>query len=325
MKLGIAVVYMVAPQQRRLLDIHLDFVARNTTVPYVIYGAVNRLPDELRTVLRANGNVRQLELAETTFESGQQHAADLDELLRHAAEDGATHLATLHVDSWPVRPDWPQWIDARLSDRCVLAGVLRSENGDRLLPSTCGVLFRREFYEKYQPRFLLTDEQLRSPEIRRFQRAIPQATDSGLSLGHLIWSRDLDWVPLQRSNRHNDHYLLCGVYGDLFFHLGAAAREKHFQGDFAGAGASARRRLVKSLKHWVKHRAPPALSRLYTRMRPRPREWQGQILRNQRTYEDLRGKLFADPDGYIAQLRFGQSSNRPADLGRGTPEARIVN
>ena len=91
-----------------------NILGANDRVRLGIIGPGARGQELMRDFVKAQPCFQKAWLPESPYTAGQQHAADLDELLARAVADGATHLAVLHVDSWPVRPDWVQWIDQRL-------------------------------------------------------------------------------------------------------------------------------------------------------------------------------------------------------------------
>src|SRR5512143_2978557 len=107
MRLAIAVVYLVADSDDdKLLEVHLDQIEKNTPEPYVLYAAANRLPENLRHALARHPNVSILDLPTTELRGSLENAFYLELLVKAAIEDGATHVCTLHMDSFPVRPGW---------------------------------------------------------------------------------------------------------------------------------------------------------------------------------------------------------------------------
>ena len=108
-----------------------------------------------------------------------------------------------------------------------------------------------------------------------------------------------------RSNAAEDHYLLGSVYGDMVFHLGAAARSVKV---FAADGRAYREgRMVSGLRRILGDLVPagwreglrgrgPQLSRS-TRLRN---------AENTAAVDAIRDRLLADPDGYLLYLRTGE-------------------
>jgi hypothetical protein len=221
MKLAIAVVYLVADSDdEKLLELHLEQIEKNTAVPYTIYAAANRLPEQLRLKLERHPKVKICNPPTTELRGSAEHSFYLELLVAAAIEDGATHVCTLHMDSFPVRPGWATELAARLRGDCVLAGLLRDGRYDRK-PLTAFMMFTREFYLGCRPTFQLPAEILASSEYRRYAEACRHLRDSGVGYGFKIFSEGLSWYPLARSDKGPDGWGF-GIFGDMVFHLGGA-------------------------------------------------------------------------------------------------------
>jgi hypothetical protein len=134
MKVGIVVVYLVSEENEKLLDIHLSQIEEHTHTPYAIYASVNRLLPRFRQRLERSTKVKICECPTTELRDREEHSFYLDYLVRHAVEDGVSHVVTLHVDSFPVRSDWIEVLTGKLSDSCVLVAI--QESKESVLPST---------------------------------------------------------------------------------------------------------------------------------------------------------------------------------------------
>jgi hypothetical protein len=103
-KLGVVAVYLFGEEVEPLLGVHLRQIEKTTHAPYTIYGSVNRLAPTLRRQLETAPRVKTFELPATELRGGREHAYYLDELVQIAVDDGSTHIAVLHLDSFPIRP-----------------------------------------------------------------------------------------------------------------------------------------------------------------------------------------------------------------------------
>jgi hypothetical protein len=232
-RIGLCVVYLVDEPYEFLFYKHLEQIRRcSEGFDIRIYAGVNRLAPKYVEHLRALDFVRLCELAPTVSRNSDEHAHYLDQLTAVALSDGATYIATLDVDSFPIDPNWLARSQALLRDGAALVGVLRAENGDVAAPHPSYIFFAREFHERFHPTFALPGD----PRSEAILRAMGQRRlDTGAGYGVVLAEHQLPWAQLLRSNRVNDHALLGGVYGRMVFHFGGASRDKVFVVDLAEA------------------------------------------------------------------------------------------
>jgi hypothetical protein len=311
MKVGIVVVYLVSEENEKLLDIHLSQIEEHTHTPYAIYASVNRLLPRFRQRLERSTKVKICECPTTELRDREEHSFYLDYLVRHAVEDGVSHVVTLHVDSFPVRSDWIEVLTGKLSDSCVLVAI--QESKESVLPSTACMMFHRDFYLKYRPTFLPSNEDRALPEFISFMEEFDQTVHSGTGYTFKAYLNGLSWHHMLRSNQGEDHHIIGSVYDDLIFHLGAATRSmKHFRADFPKRRErkvrDASRRILKQLGNVV------FTQRAYENVRALvPRRVVGYFVpqigaheANQNAYEYVRASLLEDPESYLAYLRTGK-------------------
>jgi hypothetical protein len=306
MKLGIVVVYLVAPEDGDVLDLHLAQIERLTDIPYRIYGSANRLEPTFVERLRARSDVTIVDCPSTPLRGYEEHAFYLEHLIRFAIGDGATHVALFNVDSFPVRRGWAGEMISPLSETCVVSAVVRAENDD-YKPHPSGLLFSREFWLEHRPTILLTEAERASAAFARYREEVKVIADTGIGYGFKLWSENLDWHALPRSNRREDHYIIGSIYGDLVFHLGGAARG-------AKVHIRERRRIDAHRNRNALSRASHRLRQLAARFVPRSiRLALRPLVRSSVTreaeqesriaYERARARLLADPDAFFEYLR----------------------
>lgn len=226
MKLGICCVYFYGADSEWLLDLQLKYIEGTLAgYDYTIYAAANRLRPELRHILERTPRLEIVPLPSFNGDGSLEHAFYLDLLLRHAAEEGCTHVVALDADSFPVLPDWPKLLLRRMNG-ARFAAVLRSENLDTHLPHPSGIFMARSFLLDHAPRMLPPEE-----EMLDFLKETGQRADTGVGYGYALWKSQEPWLALKRSNRRNFHFLMAGIYGDIFFHLGASSRAPWFRRD----------------------------------------------------------------------------------------------
>ena len=222
MKLGILVVYLFGARTAPLLDIHLSRIERYTRVPYTIYASANRLAPEFRERLTLHPRIRICDIPDTDLRGMLEHSYYLDHLARIAIEDGVTHAVTLHLDSFPIRQGWAEELAGRLSERCVLA-TIDSVN-------TACLFFHRDFYCRYHPNFLVTEEECTSPLYPKFLTAHCLVHHSGTGYAYRAYQHGLLWNYLPLTPTYGAAQI-GDVFGGMIFHLvqGIWAGEYHSQ------------------------------------------------------------------------------------------------
>ena len=288
MKLGICCVYFYGEDGSWLLPLQLRFIAETLCgYAYTIYAAANRLSPELREILRSTPNVKIVELPHIAERANSEHAIYLDKLLKIAHDDGCSHLVALDSDSFPIATEWPSLLLAKMGDRMRFSAALRAENGDTVLPHPCAYFMTRQFYADHRPSLLPAPSVTQSPRFQEFLQRNKQRSDTGIGYGYTLWDSQEQWLPLLRSNRHNPHFLMAGIYGDVFFHLGSSSRRPAFHMDY-------QTRL--SLRLAGRLRSAPLvwrISELITEI---------YLKKNQKLFQKITIELKDNPYGFLAKL-----------------------
>ena len=230
-RLAILVVYVVrGDEDEALLQLHLDRIARHTKTGYRLYAATPRVTERGRQILAARPEVMLCDTGQCPAFGSREHAHHLDALVEHALEDGADALLTLDLDSFPISDTWLETISRVAPKQSGIAGILRAENGDTVLPHPSCLLVPAEFASRH--RFSFSPDTDGSKEFRRFLRTRKQAADTGIRLAQILDQHDLPWGKLLRTNVRDLHPLIAGIYADSVFHLGAGSHAGLFVATF---------------------------------------------------------------------------------------------
>lgn len=288
MKLGICCVYFYGNDGEWILPLQLKYIAETLSgYFFTIYAAANRLSPELRAILSATSNVRVVDLPFTSERASKEHAIYLDKLIDIAYADGCSHIATLDSDSFPLANDWPSILLSKMNGVIRFSAVLRAENGDTALPHPCGYFMTREFFADHRPSLLPEPAIAQDPKYQSFLQVSRQRSDTGIGYGYALWNSQEQWLPLIRSNRQNFHFLMAGIYGDIFFHLGSSSRRPAF---------------------FMDSQSRPSL-RLAERLSDAPFVWrlsklimENYLKKNEELYRQITTQLKDDPRHFFAQL-----------------------
>lgn len=303
MKLGILVVYLLAEEDERLLEIHLSQIEKTTSVPFRIYAAVNRLLPRFREKIERLPYVSVCPIPTTALRGSSEHSYYLDRLVEIAVADGASCICTFHVDSFPVCAGWAEKITAEMRGDCVLAGVERNAWQDKK-PVTEFMIFTREFYVAHRPTFKLTENEMASSEYQRYLASCPHRHDSGVGYGFKVWSQGLSWFPLQRVDRDRERHSTGALYGNLIFHLGGTVRNHTAKEDAASSKTRNIARLLSLCRAFGKAVMPSKLWRRFNRIHAIQRWADAHWARPLRgkEFQETRTALLADPGQFLHGL-----------------------
>lgn len=308
MKLGIVVVYLVSEENEKLLDLHLNQIERYTTVPYTVYGSINRLLTKFRQKLESNPKVKICECPATHLRDVEEHSFYLEHLVRNAIEDSSSHIVTLHVDSFPICSGWAEELAGKLSESRVFAAPSYGAY-------TACLFFKRDFYLKYRPSFFLSEAERASPKFKQFCEEFGPLVHSGIGYLFRAYREGLSWHPLTESNKGNARYVFfSSIYDDCIFHLGPAVKSEN---------ESFKHTNLMRMRKWVyRHFWVPIVRVIHhTRTQQRvlgkkrfiiirrPLSWCWRHIGRPNffvpIFRDARQQLLEDPESYLNYLRTG--------------------
>jgi hypothetical protein len=161
------------------------------------------------------------------------HWQKLDDLAARicAQADPDDVLLFLDGDAFPVA-DLGPGLDRMLSAH-PLAAIRRSEN--------CGDTFPHPSFCATTPRFWQETGATWVAGYGVQDCRGELVTDTGANLLKLLEDRQVDWLPLARTNARNLHPVLFGVYDDLIYHHGAGFRRTLTRVDMIEVTEEARR------------------------------------------------------------------------------------
>src|SRR5260221_570105 len=137
------------------------------------------------------------------------------------------------------------------------------EGDTRARPNLAGMMVLAEFWREARPYLTPSLEIEQTAPWKTFlQRHQQHVVHSGVGLGYCLELAGKTWSPLPRTNRRQRHPVLAGVYADLIFHLGAAARPKTFFMDATPPVEAKSRRLRRGLAGHVRRILPQGIRRI---------------------------------------------------------------
>lgn len=298
-RLALLVVYVLPDDDTEwLLQLHLDQIARTTTVPYRIYAAAPRVSPAAWDLLAARPEVEIHPTPAFDQIGSREHAHHLDALMHRALSDGdASHLATFDLDSFPIAGGWHDRLLDGVSAPGV-AAVLRRENLDTVLPHPSCIVLPRDFATAHP--FSFSPDTDGSRDFREFLRASGQRADTGIRLAYLLEREGVSWRRLLRSNRREIHPVIAGIYDDTVFHLGGGTRDTRFRRDLASSRSY---RITRPIERIPAPR--PSLKRAKTVVLDSLRAPADRAIvgRNRHAAVRARRCLREDPDAFFSYLR----------------------
>jgi hypothetical protein len=219
--------------------------------------------------------------------------------------DGATHISTLHLDSFPIRTGWAEYLAGYLTEECPLVVT------DQQI--TACLFFAREFWLQNRPKMRLSGDET---GLSSFYAYLPShhpacfIDDSGIGYAFATYSNGREWRSLSATAGKPG---LGTIYEDTIYHLVGTTRVRAQVARVESSLSGARRRLAVSLVTAAWSMLPPAVMRLI-RAKIRKSFDTGsrsvlggpytldRVARLQRQDRAIRA-LAQDPDHFLAMLR----------------------
>lgn len=292
MKLGIVVVYLVGEDDEGLLNLHLEQILKHTAPPFIIYAGGNRLPEKFRQKLQHHPEIKLCSLVSTDQRDAAENSFYLEQLVKIAIDDGATHVVSLHVDSFPIRDGWLEELSSQVAGNA-FATVDRG-------PYTACLFFERDFYLNHHPHFLLSDAEYSSEAYKKFAKRHEHVLHSGVGYLYRAFVDGLTWRELGES-RLNDAFGV--VYDGMIFHLHGNAR----LGDIRSQNILNKPRVARAL------RKTRVLARAVVPRQARRVLWDnfGDSFSSldKPAMALAKQQLFRNPDAYFARVRCGKKTS----------------
>ena len=190
--------------------LQIEQLRRHTRAGYRVFAYGNELMPEHEQYLRACPEVQFISSA-NTLRGTYEHVWPLRNWLARIAVK--THRWVIHLDSdaFPVRDDWLETTIARIHYPSPVVAVKRTENDDHH-SDRCFLAYSRAGYHRHN-----------------FDFSPVGCADSGCGISAELEKADLSWHAMLRSNTHDYHPLIAGIYDDLIYHHAAGSRAPHFR------------------------------------------------------------------------------------------------
>lgn len=190
--------------------LQIDRLRRYTQAGYRVFAYGHRLMEEHEDFLRSCPEV--VFFSSRELRSGYYKSVWplRNWLAREAMRD---HRWIVHLDSdaFPVRADWLPITLRKISYRCPVAAVKREENGD-FHSDRCFLVYSRAGFRRHC-----------------FDFSPFGVVDPGGGISGSLEEKGFKWHAMLRSNVHDYHSLIAGIYDDLIYHHAAGSREPKFR------------------------------------------------------------------------------------------------
>lgn len=205
------------PAQGRWLDLCLTSIRNFTRWPdYRVYVWNNNVEDDAVAEIVGREADAELITADPAVTLTHPHADPLQRLYERARDDGAEFVVAFDSDAHPIAAGWLTELIEAIRGGAAMAGAWRDELPADVRPpylhASC-LLAPVAFLENSGLRFdyFASDRSIRQDTLSSFTDL---ATAKGLSIRK--------W---HRTNRHDLHRLMGGIYGDRVYHHGAGSRD----------------------------------------------------------------------------------------------------
>lgn len=196
-------------QSENWIDIQLKYLEENIDEPYRVYAFLNEVP---------NVDQHRKKFYYVSTEDIKSHPIKLNllaDIASYAADSENDYLMFLDGDAFPIKSISSFKSDILSSYK--FAAVQRLENNGDTQPHPCFCMTKIKYWKKIKGDWNVGG-------VRWKDRFGNEVWDVGGKMLKIMDELEIVWYKLNRSNEHEMHPLLFGIYGDLIYHHGAAFR-----------------------------------------------------------------------------------------------------
>lgn len=191
------------------IDLQLKYLNKNLTQPFKVYAFLNNVP---------NVEQHKEKFFYTSTEDIKSHPIKLNllaDIAGFSADSDEDYLMFLDGDAFPIAP-MDDFIQKTMKNY-PLAAIQRLENNGDIQPHPCFCVCKVKFWRDVQGDW-------NHGKVTWKDKFNNDVWDVGGMMLKILEQKNINWYKLNRSNNHNLHPLLFGVYENLVYHHGAAFR-----------------------------------------------------------------------------------------------------
>ncbi|RLA49707.1 MAG: hypothetical protein DRR42_15140 [Gammaproteobacteria bacterium] len=189
------------------IDIQLKYLNKFIEEPFRVYAFLNNVP---------NTESHRNKFYYTSIENIKSHPIKLNllaDIASFAAEDGRDYLLFLDGDAFPIS-SITKFKNKTFCDH-KLAAIQRTENNGDIQPHPCFCMTTVDFWNQIKGDW-------KAGEVVWKDTFGKEVGDVGGQMLKILENEN--WYKLNRSNHHDLHTLLFGIYDELIYHHCAAFR-----------------------------------------------------------------------------------------------------
>jgi hypothetical protein len=190
--------------------LQIERLRRHTPSGYKVFAYGHRLMQEHEEFLRGCPEVEFISLKNTQWGT-YEHVWPLRNWLARRAMRDYRWIIHLDSDAFPVSDDWLPTTLRKIRYNQPVVAVKRVENGDQH-SDRCFLVYSRAGFRRHC-----------------FDFSMVGVADAGGAISAYLEERGLDWHAMLRSNKHDYHPLIAGIYDDLIYHHAAGSRLPRFR------------------------------------------------------------------------------------------------
>ncbi|WP_223786935.1 hypothetical protein [Marinicella meishanensis] len=191
------------------IDIQIEYLKKHIKQPFRIYTFLNHIPEV---------NQHRHKFFYSSTEDIRLHPVKLNllaDIAGFAADSEEDYLLFIDGDAFPIA-SVDEFIDQTL-EQYPIAAVQRTENNGDIQPHPCFCVMKIKTWKEIEGDW-------KHGQVLWKDVFGKDVWDVGGKMLKILNERNMDWYKMHRSNHHDMHPLLFGVYDQLVYHHGAAFR-----------------------------------------------------------------------------------------------------